>query len=112
MFSKKNQMSNIQILLCRLMPLSPSKGTRTPLATRSVNSIPYPGNKSSTDDKREKRKVKDAKAVDGSEKKKGTKTAGTLAVENLPQCHLVGRFLSAPEINEIWKTAALSRYGS
>lgn len=30
-------------------------------------------------------------------------------LDSLPQCHLVGRILTLPEIGEVWKTAALSR---
>lgn len=108
----------------RLLPASPSKGTRTPLTVRSAASSNIPANTTAPEavkPKKIKHKSGDKgrAASDGAlqeagsgkeNRKSGAKTGdGKLAIENLPQCHLVGRILSYSEIGEVWKTAALSR---
>ena len=83
-----------------------------PLSVRSTNTaVAYPPLKKHGDDKpakQEKRKLKDSTCEKSGKEKLETRQRH-LEVDSLPQCHLVGRFLTGSEINEVWKTAVLSR---
>ncbi|XP_076441420.1 DEP domain-containing protein 1A-like [Babylonia areolata] len=96
--------------LYRLLPVSPSKGTRVPLAVRTSNITPQPL-KISKDEKRSQPDKEEEKERTSVRKEETAVTAAdpALAIDRLPQCHLMGRFLTGSQIGEIWKTAALSR---
>ncbi|XP_025111003.1 DEP domain-containing protein 1B-like isoform X2 [Pomacea canaliculata] len=107
--------------LYRLLPPSPSKSTRAPLVTgpstnvqSSVTQSEAKGTKKDeeghsydADIEIHKKRNNSRESVREKPYKLGAPAKSPL--DSLPQCHLVGRILTLPEIGEVWKTAALSR---